>query len=319
MTESYDKAAAVIVLPPIGGGRLRDPKLRQWLARAELSKREQPLELLAGVLAAIGKPVPTQGLAALRLWGQTGDRPTAWIAAADPVYLEPRLDHLRLHALRRNGVPAADLRSLIDHLQATLGREAPLGFARMGSYGYITAPEPFASAALPAYAVDTRSPEEFLPVGDGSDRHRRWLSEIEMSLHDHEVNIARQAAGDPPINSLWIWGGGIAPEAKTGRLPPLFSDDPLLAGHWESKTALAEPWPGKLRACLDVAVAGFIATTPEFDEDIDTLEKHLRELQDMLMSGRVSKLTLLFRDGIRANIQRRHSLRIWRRGNNIIE
>lgn len=319
MTVSYDKAAAVIVLPRIGGGRLRDPKLRKWLARSQLSKRDQPLELLAEVLSEIGKPVPTQGLAALRLWGQTRDRPSAWIAAADPVYLEPRLDQLRLHALRRNGVPPADLRPLIDHLQGTLGRDASLGFIRMGSYGYITATEPFASAELPAYAVHSQSPEDFLPRGDGSERHRRLLSEIEMSLHDHEVNVARQAAGDPPINSLWIWGGGIAPDAKTERLPPLFSDDPLLAGHWESRAGMVEPWPGKLSGCVDVADAGFIATTPEFNEDIEELENHLRELQDMLMSGRVSKLTLLFRDGIRANIQRRHSLRFWRRGNTLTE
>jgi hypothetical protein len=133
---SYDKNSAVVVLPPVRGGRLGDKSLRAWLAQSDLSVDNEPRELLASIVDELGLPCPDEGLAALRMWGQTGDRPTVWIAAADPVYLEPRLDHLCLHALQRAGIPASDLRPLFDHLQSTLASDKCFGFARLGQYGY---------------------------------------------------------------------------------------------------------------------------------------------------------------------------------------
>ena len=134
MNASYDKNSALVVLPPVRGGRLEDKALRAWLAQSELSIDPEPRELLSQLTAELGLPYPDEGLAALRMWGQTGDRPTAWIAAADPVYLEPRLDHLCLHALQRTNMPSSDLRAMFDHLQATLADDRKYGFIRLGSY-----------------------------------------------------------------------------------------------------------------------------------------------------------------------------------------
>ena len=98
MTTSYDKSTAVVVLPPVGG-RLRDTSLRDWLVRADLAQVEGSVELLRTILGELGLAYPDDGLAALRMWGQTGVRPTVWMAAADPVYLEPRMSNLCLHEL----------------------------------------------------------------------------------------------------------------------------------------------------------------------------------------------------------------------------
>ncbi len=271
------------------------------------------------LLAEIGKACPGSGHAALRIWGQTGDRPTAWIAAADPVYLEPRLDHLCLHAFSPFDVAPSELRQLTDHLQKELGGESGFGFARIGGHVYLTTPEPIASAAMPAYTIHGRQPGEFLPEGDGEKPHRALLSEIEMALHEHEVNVERQSEGKRPVNSLWIWGGGFAPEPSTEWHPPLFADDSLLTGYWVSKTAVAEPWPGTIDRCLEESLAGFIAVTPDYDDDVDQLEAWLTELQMALDSGRLSSLVLLVRDGVRADVQRRHAWRFWRRRNTLLE
>jgi len=217
---SYDKNAAIVVLPPVSGGRLTDASLRTWLAQSDLTRESGPVELLSQVVGEIGLPYPDQGLGALRMWGQTGDRPTNWIAAADPVYLEPRLDHLVLHALRRMGVPPADMRPLIDHLQRTLAGDNKYGFTRLGSNSYLSARSPIATASVPAYVVDQQRPDEFLPSGADTPAHRNLLSEIEMALHDHAVNLEREANGQLPVNSLWIWGGGTAPEKITRSQPP---------------------------------------------------------------------------------------------------
>jgi len=308
---SYDKNSAIVVLPPVRGGRLEDRALRAWLAQSDLSEDEEPKEMLRRVTDEVGLPYPEEGLAALRIWGQTGDRPTAWIAAADPVYLEPRQDRLCLHALR--GVPAADLRPLFDHLQRTLADDRQFGFARLGSYGYLRSERPISTASVPAYVVDQREPGEFLPTGEHTAMHRNILSEIEMALHDHEVNLRRGEEGLPVVNSLWLWGGGKAPERVTRPQPPLFADDPLVTGYWESATAVSDHWPGAFAACAEASVRGFVAMTPESDQRSETLADYLQQLRGLLRSRRVNRLILLFRDGVRADVRRSNTLKFWRR------
>jgi hypothetical protein len=274
---------------------------------------------LSLLLTEIEKDVPEGGFAALRMWGQTGDRPTAWIAGADPVYLEPRLDHLCLHAVREQDLPSSDFRALVDHLQRTLAGESDFGFARLGGCAYLTAQQAIATALQPAYVIDGKSPDDYLPVGDGAAGHRRLSSEIEMALHDHAVNLARLAKGLQPVNGLWIWGGGHAPEQVTDVMPPLFSEEPLTAGHWMSKTAVAEHWPGSIDACIEKSQAGFVAVTPSSDADDELLESCLYELRIALQARKVSRLRLIFRDGVYADVRRSQSVRIWRRGNSLID
>jgi hypothetical protein len=318
MNASYDKNAAIVVLPPVSGGRLENKSLRAWLARSDLTREPGPIQSLVQVVRELGHVYPEQGIAALRLWGQTDDRPANWVAAADPVYLEPRLDHLVLHALRQVGVNRAEMCELINHLQAKLAGDQ-YEFMCLGTYSYLSARSPIATASVPAYLVDNKKPDDFLPSGDDSAEYRNLSSEIEMALHEHEVNLNRDAFGHLPVNSLWLWGGGTAPVQKTRVQPPLFSDDALMRGYWKAAGAVDEDWPGDIKMCIEKSVAGFVAEIPEFGGKPALLEPCLEELREALKSGRLSSLTLLFRDGLRAQVQRSHSIRIWRRSNRLLD
>lgn len=317
MEASYDKNAAVVVLPTVRP--LEDKSLRSWLSRSDLCVLPERTELLAEILDVIGLPYPREGLGALRMWGQTGDRPTVWIAAADPVYLEPQLDRLYLHALTRDRVQPAELRLLIDHLQDTLAVDTGFGFARLGDCGYLCAQQALNVAAVPAYLVDNEVPSRFLPEGDGAATFRNLQSEIEMALHDHEVNQRRVADGKPPVNSLWLWGGGMAPERESRSLPPLFANDPLLHGYWESANGVADLWPGAMADVLATCDSGFVAVTPSRQIDSAFLVDCLNTLRAALQSDRVSQATLMFRDRRRANIRRSHALRFWRRQSKLLD
>ena len=85
MTVSYDNSCAVVLLPEAAAYQIADPALRRWLTRATFTEFESPVERLQSVLRVLNRDYVEDGLAALRMWGQTGDRPTVWIAAADPV------------------------------------------------------------------------------------------------------------------------------------------------------------------------------------------------------------------------------------------
>lgn len=314
MNESYDKSAALVVLPRVSGGRLQHGSLRSWLAQADLSQVTLDTEQLAQLTGILGVPYPDEGLAALRMWGQTGEAPTVWIAAADPVYLEPRLDNLCVHDLSHSGLASSDFRQLIEHLQETLSGDKRFGFIRLGQNGYLRARDPIRTADVPAYIVDQKAPGDYLPEGADASGYRGLVSEVEMALHDHPVNQRRQAAGKPLVNSLWLWGGGLAPSRTTRSLPPLYADDPLLLGYWDSVNASASLWPGNLSECIrNQEGAGFVAVTPDREDDAAFLEDCLRRLRAALRQKNIDRVTILFRDGLRADIVRSQRFRFWRR------
>ncbi len=301
------------MLPAIRTARLRDAGLRAWLARSDISMDPDGDYLFRRVTSAAQLPEPEDGPAALRLWGQTGDSPGGWIAAADPVYLEPRLDQLCLHALPASSVSAAELGELVAHLEQALGDAPGCGFSSADAYGYVSAETPFATASVPPAVVDRHSPARFMPGGEDAATFRGLLSEIEMALHDHPVNRRRLGAGQRPVNSLWLWGGGVAPPQSPHAAPPLFANDPLLLGYWSSMVADAARWPGSLSGCLEAASGDFVAVTPARQQDGEFLAACLEALRAATRSGRLRRLTLLFRDGVRAELARRHALRFWRR------
>lgn len=72
----------------------------------------------------------------------------------------------------------------------------------------------------------------WMPTGDGA---RAWLklqNEIQMTWFDHPVNARREALGLPPVNSLWLYGGGALASAEepARHLAAVRSDNPATRG-----------------------------------------------------------------------------------------
>ena len=57
-----------------------------------------------------------------------------------------------------------------------------------------------------------------LPSGPDAGKWRRWQDEIQMLLHEHPVNVARERCAQSPVNSLWLWGGGTPPPANASKI-----------------------------------------------------------------------------------------------------
>lgn len=290
---------------------------QRWLARGRAGAAAPGAGLLPRLLAAIAQPEPVGGLAALRLWGQTGERPGDWIAAADPVFLEAILAHARLHALPAEDLPLPQLRSLYEALQQHF--EAPRAgahtgprFTAMPGCGYLLGGAPFATAPVSARLAQCGDPLTFLPQGEGARAHDELLGELQMFLYAHPLNQQRVAAGMRPINSLWIWGGGTAPARTDRRLPPLYGDEPLLRGYWHSCGATPAAWPGSFSACVEQQPRGFVAA-PARCSDAQQLAGMLEELRVLLARGKLRRLTLLFDDATRVELGRWQALRFWRR------
>ena len=312
MRHSHDNPDAVVLLPPVRG-RLRDRRLLRWLSQGRLEPLPVPVDRFAQLLRSLGRELPTEGLAALRMWGQSGDRPDAWIAAADPVYMEPRLDRLFLRVPGPGDVSVPELQSLFDVLQGNLGDDGSLGFVRLGDCGYIRSEQPMVTSVVPATSLDGRNPRDWMPPAEVAADTLKLVSEIEMTLHGQPVNVERVSHGQPPVNSLWIWGGGFAPAQSRVPVPPLFADEPLLRGYWDSVAGEVDGWPGTIEACLDASPAGFVASiSPGPGGDV-ALDAELAVLRGAVRSGGLRRVVLIAADGLRATLHRGDRIRVWRR------
>lgn len=165
-------------------------------------------------------------LAALRLAGecergQTGnDGPAAgegfWLCA-DPVHLRFHQDRLILGDASRLDLTDDEAAALVADLNRAL---APVVLhAPHRERWYLRLPG--------GSAEDTGSPAPSEVTGralnpaqlGNSRRCRQLANEIQILLHDHPVNAARQARGAVPINALWLWGGGQLPEPRPALRP----------------------------------------------------------------------------------------------------
>ena len=71
--------------------------------------------------------------------------------------------------------------------------------------------------------------QPLFPRGREAALWSRRLNEIQMLLHASPVNQQREARGDLPVNSLWLWGAGTLPEPASPPWTKVWTDDPL--GH----------------------------------------------------------------------------------------
>jgi len=302
------QAHAIVVMPPLAGRRAPDAACRRWLSRAAL-RRDAPRRVdLERVLAVLGRPAPASGLAALRLWGDTGERPRGWVAAADAAFLEARLDHLHLHALADRDLSRAELRELLDDLGQMLFADAAWRLVRVGRRGYLCGEAGFATAGRPPALLDGERVARWLPQGRQADAGLALGSEIEMCLHRHAVNAARVRRGLQPVNGLWIWGGGYALPAAGPALPPLYSDEPLLRGYWHAAGGAvadysADGWP--------CAAGDVVVTLPQNASDAD-----IRAALDALRARQAERratVTLLLAERTVATLRPGDRWRYWRR------
>jgi len=278
----------------------------RWMSRGQLRHRETRTEALATVLDELGYGIPHAGLAALRCWGQTGQRPDGWLCAADPVYIEARLDHVLVHSLDGNVLADDERRQLFEFLQRQAG-DSQRQFRQIGGHGYLFGEPRFATAGRSAALLNRAEPGDDLPDGADAREHDRLTGELQLLLHDAEFNRHREEQGLPPVNSIWFWGGGAASQCDQA-LPPLFGSDALFRGYWQSVGAKHTPLPEQ----PDILPRGFVLILAGSECAESTTDRFLRALKRQLALGWIQHLTFVFADGWVLRLGRSQLYAFWR-------
>lgn len=156
---------------------------------------------LAGVPKQADWPVAAHRMDAR----EAGD---AYWLCADPLNLQLDRDRLLIDPADLADLDARAADTLIAALNAhfagdglVLSAVSPTAWVmRMPRALAVSAPAPGEAAGLPASAV--------LPTGADAAWVRRFSSEAQMLLHQAFQAESAKNPAFPPVNSLWIWGGG---------------------------------------------------------------------------------------------------------------
>jgi len=206
-------------------GKLAAPGL-EWLlarARSERSARRPFEKVLADCFGMANAP-----FGALRLLGEGAKeaRSGHWLCA-DPVHLRFYQERIILADAGAFDLEEDEAQGLVEALNAEYGDVGQFHAASARRW-YLRLNVPVDHPAEPISAVAGRRVDGEL---NGSALPlTRWLNEVQMFLHGHPVNERREAAGQPAINSLWLWGGGTLPATAAPEFSAVFSDAPLAAG-----------------------------------------------------------------------------------------
>lgn len=239
------------------------PALAALLARSRLDRRP-PQSLEATLADAFGRPAGAP-YAAFRLLGEAiapglAIEESCWVCA-DPVHLRFHQERIILADSASFGIELAEARALAGELNRYFGDVGTFhvasaerwylqlaGTARLGDFRDFDVP--------PLSAVAGRRVERQLPETAQTGWLRKLLNEAQMVMHGHAVNAERQAAGRPPVNSLWLWGAGALPARRETVFAGVWSAHPLAVGLARAAGAPAHPLPNDLGALLAHAAPG---------------------------------------------------------------
>jgi hypothetical protein len=204
-------------------------------------------------------------------------------------------------------ISRADADALVEHLNRHFADRGLVFHASRPERWYARGDAPWPHAAPPLAAIRGRP----LAVHPGADangaRGAALANEIQMALHEHPVNQAREARSELPVNAVWLWGGGrfASPAARPFRR--VRTRDPLAAGLALASGAAifppvedAERW---LRACGNEGVELVVLDAlrdPASYVEIERWRERLAALErdwfaplvDALARGRIGMVTL---------------------------
>ena len=174
-----------------------------------------------------GVELPVAALTALV--DQPSVREASWLRA-DPVYLRADMHKLLMFDATTFELDEQEAADLINGINTELNEvSVRLTMGTSPKRWYIALDENTDLLSWPPSSLAGRSSFEYLPGGRDANRWRRIGNEVQMILHESTINETRRQRGDPPVNSIWLWGAGEL-RPFDSRFDVIVADDELARG-----------------------------------------------------------------------------------------
>ncbi|HEY9199364.1 MAG TPA: hypothetical protein VIR60_08360 [Gammaproteobacteria bacterium] len=313
-------------------------------ARAFIARHCPTLAILLSRAQGTHEPADTDALR-YRLLGyalsESHDRPDAWLSyqfdtgavapgallRADPVHLRANQSGLVLFDAENLHVTAAEARALADTFNQHYAAEGLRLELPTPTRGYLHLSRQPDLRTTPLTRALGRDVDACLPTGPEAPQWHRFLNEVQMLFHTHPVNQAREARGQPMINSLWLWGGGRPLTATASDWRQVWCHDAALRGlAWLNGIRASEP-SSDAHAWLREAVgdrhlmyvdglrhAGAYADLESWSAQMERWEHDwFAPLTQALRQGQLKELRLYPDDGRLYRVSRWDLWKFWRK------
>jgi hypothetical protein len=266
-------------------------------------------------------------LASLTYLSDTGEQSPGYLLRADPVHLRADQSSLRLfdsHGFSMTQEEADELVAAFNDFYAERGWRLT---APRPQRWYLSLPADPGITTTPIGNVAGQVVDPCLPRGAAAAEWHALLNEVQMLLHAHPVNSAREQRGEPAINSLWFWGGGVLPAAVQTRADRVITDHPLGMGLAQQAGISRVDVPVDVDALLAQTDDGLsllvndVLDGPSRYGDIGSWVDALQQLEQhwfapllaAIKDGEVAALEIYPCNGYRYMTSKRQQRRFWKR------
>lgn len=197
--------------------------LARLLSKAHIVQLDLPLEALVCEQHGL-KPVPDYAIAPIAANADGLDAGEAYWLRADPVHLVLQRDSFSLSEPVPIYVAREQAEQVIASLNQHFSQDGLVFFIGNSGAWYLRLnQQPQIQTVLPGVATG-RNIYQFMPQGAAAAAWVSYLNEVQMLLHEHPVNMARESAGEAAINSIWLSGGGFMPQPSLSVQPEVAED-----------------------------------------------------------------------------------------------
>ncbi len=206
--------------------RERLPRLNRMLGLAD-PLANHAFDIDSIVARALALDTAGGGLPLAQAQIEAGDTAATRALLCEAVHLRPDLRSAVLVPIEKNRRNLQDIGILINDLKELFKLDFDISALPDGGFllrlESVTAPRHYPHVL----SVLGKSASPYIEQSRDNLPWYRLLNEMQMFLHQHRINAQRTTEGLLPINSLWFWGGGSAPDA-TDLAARWYGDDAAL-------------------------------------------------------------------------------------------
>ena len=307
---SAKHSLSIIVLPKLAGYHDIDPQLKNWLARSNLSYGKSSVSIINRILYYFNIKEHLYNVGALRFYGETKKKPSKWMAAADPVFVQAHLNRMRIKPINRTQENMKNMVRAYNEINQNLAGHYSIELTTNGITGYLQSEIPIPVSMHSPSEISNLAINEVLPKNDKSNIYGQLINEIQMIIHNSDFIDSNL------MNSLWVWGGGQLNSLTTHKLPTLYANDPIIKGYWYLSKSNVSSFNKSLEEFCSQERGAFVAVSPDNQVSEISNEEQLRislsAIHQYQLKFKPERLILIFRDGWTADISTFHKYRVWR-------
>ncbi len=208
------------------------PAIKRWLRTLSQSRCRESADNENDVIAEIlnlklERDFPS---AALTLLANDLYDPEMFYMHADPVHLQADMDHAVLTSSIDLDIKQQESSVLCEALNSHFYQDGLTFFALNKDQWFVSSKHEINMKTTPLVEATARNVNFLLPAGEHSTRWKQLLTEAQMLMHAHELNLAREDAGLFNINSLWFHGSGALAGLSADTVDTICSQDDMLKG-----------------------------------------------------------------------------------------